>query len=240
MKKRNEEFSIKELIDLFLPKSWIILIVSLLFSLAFGSYSAFIKDETYTSSTQLMVIKKTSSQISSSDIDLASRLLDTYKIVLSTNKFLTLVVDDISNNPEHNDEGWNINNKYISSHMSFTAMSNDVFDVSITTDNPKKSYAIATAVSNTITNEELNLLAYPTDLIEVTVIESADIGVANSKNVVRNAFIGFICGAAASMVVIFLYSMFDVVIRDKKRLEESFDFPVLGVIPAFRIEEDKK
>ena len=63
-----------------------------------------------------------------------------------------------------------------------------------------------------------------------------------SKNIFTNALIGVLIGAVVSMLGIFVYSIFDVVIRDKKKLEDNFDFPVLGVIPRYDVpvEQDKE
>ena len=61
--------------------------------------------------------------------------------------------------------------------------------------------------------------------------------IKNDKNLARNTVIGFLVGVVISMVAIYLYSILDVVVRDKKRLEDNLDVPVLGVIP--RIEVDK-
>lgn len=41
------------------------------------------------------------------------------------------------------------------------------------------------------------------------------------------------------MAVIFVANMLDVTIRDKKKIEDNFDIPVLGVIPRFISEEGK-
>ena len=41
------------------------------------------------------------------------------------------------------------------------------------------------------------------------------------------------------MAVVFIINVMDVTIRDRKKLEDSFDVPVLGVIPRFITEEGK-
>ena len=53
----------------------------------------------------------------------------------------------------------------------------------------------------------------------------------NNKHEARNAVLSFLIAAVVSVVAIWVYSFFDVVIRDKKKLIDNVDVPILGVIP---------
>ena len=46
MRKRNDEFSLKEQINIFIPKLWLILIVALIFGSLMAVYSAILKEDT--------------------------------------------------------------------------------------------------------------------------------------------------------------------------------------------------
>ena len=239
MKKLNEEFSVKDLIALFVPKIWIILIVSLVVSLAFGGYSAFIKDETYTSSAKMHVIKLTSSQISASDIDYVSKVIDDYKILITTDSFLSRVMTKLESMNAYKNSGWTVSKEYIRSHMTTSVLTDDILEISVTTTDANKSHIIATAVSNVIQENSIELFAFG-DTLNVRIVHSSSISAANSKNVVRNAVIGFAGGAVVSMLAIFVLSLFDVVVHDKKKLEDSFDMPIIGLIPRFDVDEERK
>ena len=56
---------------------------------------------------------------------------------------------------------------------------------------------------------------------------------ANSKGVFRNAIIGGFAGALVTMLAVFVVSRLDVIIRNKEKIEQSFDIPILGLIPRF-------
>ena len=58
---------------------------------------------------------------------------------------------------------------------------------------------------------------------------------ANSKHTVRNSAIAFVLGFLLSAAAIWLFSMFDVVIRDASKIEENLDIPILGIIPRHEI-----
>ena len=57
MKKQREEITIKELIDIFLPKIWIVALVAVVFAGLLGGYSMFLKDDTYTSTASFIMVK---------------------------------------------------------------------------------------------------------------------------------------------------------------------------------------
>jgi len=70
------------------------------------------------------------------------------------------------------------------------------------------------------------------DAQSFTIIESPNpSNVPNSKHIVKDVLIATLCGAVLSAVVIWVISVFDVVIHDKKKIEDNFDIPILGVIP---------
>lgn len=239
MVKRNEEFSIKELISLFVPKLGLIIVVALLFGMLFGAYSAFVKDDTYTSSSQLHVIKSTSSQISASDIDFVSKVIDDYKVLIKTDMFLNFVVDEINKSDIAVKNNWKVEPAFVKAHLSTTPITDDILQISVTTNNQDKSYIVAKAISEVIKERSHELFAFG-DTLTVKVVNEATRGGRNSKNVTRNIAIGVVGGAVACMLIIFVHSLFDIVIRDKKKLEESFGLPVIGLIPKYEIEGENK
>lgn len=184
------------------------------------------------------VIKQTSSQISSSDIDFVSKVIDDYKVLITTDMFLNYVIQDIESEETYISNKWNISKSYIKGHMSTSAITDDILQISVTTDNPAKSHLIATAVSEVIRDRSRELFAFG-DTLTVKIVHASTPNSANSKNVVRNLFIGFVGGAVGSMLVIFLVAMFDIVVRDKKKLEDTFGLPIIGLIPRFDVEEEE-
>ncbi len=236
MRKRNEEFNIKDLLMLFRPFIWVICIFSLLVSLAFGGYSAFIKKDTYTSSAQFHVIKLSSTQMGTGDFDFVSKVIEDYKVLIYTDIFLDFVLDEVTANSDYKEE-WGVTRGYITSHLDIKAVTDDILQISVTTDDAIKSKIIATAVSNIIRNKSYDLFAFGKSLT-VKDLNAPTTGSANNKHVVRNSLIGFFGGMIVSMLVIFIASSFDIVIRDKKKLEDTFDIPVIGLIPKYDVGEE--
>lgn len=248
MRKRNDEFSLKELINIFLPKLWLILIVALVFGSAMAVYSAILKDDTYTSTTRIHVTKEMGYgyDYAVSDVDFATSYLETYKMVLTIPDFLSSVLARLEENQmsylleegKYEELGWNqLTPDRIRGFISCDSQQ-DIITISVTTGDPVLSRAIADSISYVFTQEDV--LAYPDDVVTVKVLQIAKTPASpNSRNVLFNTIIGVAVGAVISMAIIFVMDMFDVIIHDKKKIEDTFDIPILGVIPRFLAEEGK-
>ena len=238
MTKRTEEFSLKELVTLFIPKLWVIILVAFLASSALGVYSAMFKDDSYTSKATIHIVKQ-NSNMSSGDLDVVSKVIEDYKILVKTDNFLTYVLEDVHSSPECVKNNWKIDSSYIKRHMSAIDITDDILEISVTTDDKAKSYLLATVLSEVIVEKSVDLFAFE-DTLTLKILNHPTPNEANSKNVARNSIFGFIGGALLAMVVIFILDQFDTAVHDKKKLEETFDLPIIGLIPRYDIEEDKQ
>ena len=238
MKKQNDEINIKDLINLFLPKLWIILVCGVILAIILGGYSMFIKRDTYTSKAIIMVSKSNATSITSSDIDLSAKVIDTVEEVIFSRNFLTKICNTI--NTEHADRGWKLRPSDVSAALSVKLNDNtSIFRLSATTTDRILSKVITDTVSTHIVGESSILgefLPASYGVIDMTMLEDPREGSLNDKGTLSNALIGFLVGAVVSMVVIYLVAMFDVVIHDRKKLEDHFDYPILGVIPRYEVE----
>lgn len=238
MRKNKEEFSLKDLIGLFIPKLWLIVIVAVVLAVGLGVYSAVLVDDTYTSSSTMMIYKKNESA-STSSIAVATSRVDVYSKIIRSDNFLRLVVEDINENELYKEYNWNITPASIRGALSFSQHAEtELFNIAITTTDPLKSYAICNAISMNVETELHKIVALENGMLNTAVIDDPSAGALNDKNVVRNAILGFIAGVVLSMVAIFVHSLFDVTIRDRKKLEDEFDIPILGVIPRFVSDEE--
>ena len=157
--------------------------------------------------------------------------------MLRSDKFLKPVVAEINQI-----EGYeNITVGSVRSMMTVSQVDEtEIFSISITATNPEVACVVLKYVhENTIANiktfipNALNITAFEDP------IDAADAGsiLPNAKNEVRNAVIVFIGAAVVTVVAIWIYAFFDVVIRDKKKLADNVDIPILGVIPNHELPE---
>lgn len=246
MRKRNEDFSLKELVNIFLPKLWLIMAISLVFGAIMAVYSKWIKDDTYTSTTKIHVIKTSSGvDFGVSDIEFANSYLETYVEALTIPDFLIQVLDKFKSNGEsgafgdtYDKEGWkNLTHSDIRGYIS-ASTKQDILIISVTSPNNILSYGIADAIQEVF--GEKNFLAYPPEVVDVQTLQTPKVATSpNSRKVVLNTFIGLVVGAVLALILVFLLNMYDVVIHDKKKIEDNFNIPILGVIPRFMTEEGK-
>ena len=240
MKKQNDEISIKDLVSLFAPKLWLIVVCAVVLGMVLGGYSLFIKSDTYTSEASLMVSMKNSSSISASDIALSSMIIENLEVVIFSRDFLEVVAEDINTNETYAKQNWRVTYESLKSAITFTPNGDtSTFDLAITTSSNLLSYVIANTVIDHIMGETLaKFLPSAYSAIVMTRIESPlPTTSKNDKGVLTKTIIGLLVGSVGCMAVIYVSAMFDVVIRDRKKLEASFDIPVLGVIPRYDVEE---
>ena len=248
MRKRNEDFSFKELVNIFLPKLWLIMVISLVFGAAMAVYSKVIKEESYTATSKIHVVKKTTSSYGLGDVEFASTYLETYMEVITMPKFLTAVVEEFKTNHhmyelyegEFEAKGWqNLNYSKIRGMISCSAKQ-DILTISVTSSSSSLSYGIAKSIANVLENQELEFLAYPKELVQVKPLQTPEGHPhANSRKVVLNTLIGLVVGGVLALAVVFIINMYDVIIHDKKKIEDNFNIPILGVIPRFLTDEGR-
>ena len=224
MKKHNDEFTFQDLVRLFVPKIWIIVLVALLGTVVLGLRSEFLVKDTY-SSTVTLYSYINPGETNLNDINAAQQQVKTYEQLFKSKAFIKIVIDKLG--PEDKDKYTGLSVK-----PTFSVKqkgSTELFDVSVTSIDRDMAYAMTVAVMSTC---EENITEFIPNSSNVTVVDYPERpGSPNSKNVLRNAVIGFIGGALISMIAIFIFNLLDVTIRDRKKIEDNFDLPILGVIP---------
>lgn len=242
MKEHNDEITIKELFDIFLPKLWIIVIVAVLFAGALGVYSMFIKEDTYTSTASFIMVKTPTQHVGTSDstaittglsaseIDAMQSMIAMTEQIMETNQYTTLIREAlIEKNPEYDF----VSSAFLRKALSIKVVGEaTVFDISAITTDPQLSYDITDIVYHTfpsIIGDYYEEYSISIKVIDPPVEEIT----RNARGTIRNAFIGGVAGAVLTALIVFIVAKLDIVIRTKEKIEQSFNIPVIGVIPRF-------
>ena len=233
MIKKSKETTFKDLIEIFLPKLWLMLLVAVVFCAAISVYTLVLKDDTYTSSSIVYVYNErtNSTTTSTNDLQAAEQMVSVYNIAIKSEKFLKLVI------------GSGALSKYQLSPASIKRMisisqedEGAVFRVSITSTNPELAYDVALAITSGIETYIQGENGLVKNALLSSVLEDPSVPQApNSKNTVTKAIIAFVVGFALTAVIVWAHSFFDVVIRSAKKIEDNLDIPILGVIPKHEI-----
>lgn len=231
MKKTNGEITIKELIDLFLPKLWIVAIVGVIFAGAFGIFTA-MKADTYTSVSTFMMVKvpqsnseSTNTGLNTGEIEAMQSMIQSSQYILESKSFCMSVREQLAGYDD-------VTPEQIKSMLSVSLIDDSTcFYIATVSSDPELSKDIADIVHKLLPADIKERLPYA---IEISTLDYPEIAAsADSKNVMRNAVIGFALGFLISMLAVFLFAKFDVIIRSREKIEENFDFPILGVIPRY-------
>ena len=231
MKRKNEEISIKEIFEILRPKRWIILLISFLCAAVAFVYSEFIKDERYTSTSLVYVYSDTQQNTTTNDLNVAVTMVDVYKVMLTTDTFLTPVLNAL---PDEYDS-LNLKPSHVKGMISIQQVeTTQIIKVSVTSTNKQLAYDIACKIVE-LAPGQLDTIV-PNGLSVVTIEYPVMAETHNSKNEVRNSVIAFLIAFIISACVVWIRAVFDVKIRDTEDIETKIDTTVLGTIPTHEVD----
>ena len=229
---KNKEITIKDLISLILPKIWLVAIISVLCAGLAFTYFSFFKPQTYTSKAQIYIYSEKSDEAHTSSVNAAKGMVEVYKIMIQSDKFLSQVVSEL---PEYQD----LTTTEIRSMINVVQVNNtEVFQISITSLTPKMAFDVLDKIVDKLPDEVTRII--PNALSVKTIEDPALPKLANSKNEIRNTIVAFFVAAILTMFAILAFAFLGVKIRDKKKIEDNFDLPVLGVIPRQDIQSSTR
>ena len=90
--KKNEEITFQDILGLFLPKLWLIVIVAAVFAAGVGIYTRLTKPLTYTASTKLCLYSEDNRTTDQANINAATQNTPLYMLAVTENIFLSDVV----------------------------------------------------------------------------------------------------------------------------------------------------
>jgi len=231
MSTKKDEMSLKKILEIFLPKLWIILLVAVVCGAFFGVISAR-QQETYSSSGKYMVRKvpydyddSSTTGLNQNEIIAMQGMISNAKEIITTVDFCEEVQERVQRRT-----GTKVSVSELKSAMSVSLCNDETtcYFLKVTTTKNQLSVEIA-EVAGELLSEMFKDMGYAIAVDRIDTPRPAE--AANSKNTARNAIIGFAIGAVVCAIVVFVFSKFDVVVRSKEKLESSFDLPILGVIP---------
>lgn len=235
MNGRTVKIDIAKLIRFVLKKCWLIVLCA---ELGFGAMyirtTRFMSD-TYTASGTMYVNNGNPSMeqyqyTNQSDLDSAVRLIDTYLIVVKSEKVMKSVVNQLSDNYPGIQAG------YISSTLSMASVSETgVASVRSTTNDAKLSRDIVNAVLDVAPDEIIRVVGAGN-------IEIIDYAIApmlpDGKGAFNKGILGAMSGAVFAGCVLLTLFLMNQRIVDTKELTDNYTPPVLASIQ--RIKEDSE
>ena len=220
----NEGIDLVELAKVVLKKIWIPIIAAVAAAVLVFGYSEFILPAEYTSRTKIYVANASSDEMSYSDVQLASRLANSYKEIFKSTTVCQNVADQL--------EGA-YTAKQINSMVNVTTSSDsEIISLSVTCNNAKDAQIIASYVFQYGRQEIMRVIrAGWVEYIDEPSLPEAKSGPASK----RDALFAGVAAAAVACGIIIVMHLLSNKIKSKKDLSDTFsDIPVIGVIPVIK------
>ena len=235
MDRKVLKIDLTKLIVFVLKRCWLIVLCTELgFAAMYIRTTRFMPD-TYTASGTMYVNNGSPNIVNyqytnTSDLDSAVKLIDTYLIVVKSEKVMKAVAEQLANDYP------GIEAKYIAATLSMASVSKTgVASVRSTTNDPKMSRDIVNAVLEAAPDEIIRV-------VEAGNIEIIDYAVApllpDDRGAFQKGMLGAMAGALIACCVLLVLFLMNQRITDTKDLTENYTPPVLASIQ--RVNEDKE
>lgn len=218
--------SLREILQVFRKKIWMILLVAILGAGGMGAYTYFFVAPEYTAKATFYVTNtdKESTSITFQDINASKSLVDTYITIIKSNSTLSQVVESL---PEYN-----LTEEKILDIMNISAVNEtEIFEVAVTCTDPVEARDIVESIVDIAPREIVRVIRAGA----VSIVDSVELPTNSSWPLVKHVIWGFAGGAIFVMIIIFLVYAVDTKVHDRDVLEDAFEIPVLGVIPDLDI-----
>lgn len=217
------ELEIPELLKLLWKKAWIILLCAVIVASSVLVYTANFVEPLYTASVSIYVnnnSSQNSTAISSSDLAVALRLVNTYINILSSDRVLQAVIEKT---------GAMLTVEQLRGMLSAEAMGEtEMFWVNVTSTKPQEAADIANALAEIAPSQIA-------DIIEGSYAKVIDYAKTpthrSSPSYTKNTITGFVVGMLGAALLIVILHLTDIRIKGENDLIKAYRMPVLGKIP---------
>ena len=228
----NQEKDLIQLdIMLLLRRIWekkvLIVLVTLLFTVASLAISIFVITPQYSSTTKVYVVNQTKDEkkaITTQDVQLGSLLVKDYKEIILSNK----VMEDAAEK-----SGTGLTAKELAKKVSVDAPK-DTRIISITVQD--KDPQVASDLANTVKEISADQIKEVTKIDDVTTLEEAKAATSpSSPNILKNGILATALGFILAVAGVVLFELLDDRVKRAEDIEETMGLVLLGVVPDTKI-----
>lgn len=222
----NEEtIELRELLEILLKRKLLIIIMTVLCTVAGGLYSVFLITPMYQSETTMMVNgAKNMTDIASSldigSINLSQKLVVTYGEIVKSRIVLEQTIDSLKLDMTYGQ----LLRKTTAQQVGGT----EILKIAVQDENPEQAAVIANKISDVFVKEVMRIL-------KVNNVETIDKAIPIEKPVnvktALNIAIAMILGLMLGVFIAFVLEYMDNTIKTENDVQKYLDLPVLGLIP---------
>ena len=228
-----EELDLKEIFNLFWNKKIQIVLIVAIFMVIGVIYTLGFVTPVYKSSTTLVLAKidNQNSQtgeesITTSDVQLNSKLVSTYSELVKSKKVLRKVISNL---------GIKIDEEKIRKNISVSSVKDtELIEITVTNEDP----AIAARIANETAKVFIENVTEIYNLSNVHIVDEAEVpdspsNIHHTRDVIIFAFGGLVI----SVIYVLLLNMLDTTVKSAEDVEKLLDVPVLATIPFYDPED---
>lgn len=217
------EINLPEIIKLLAKKAWIVLLAAVICCATVLLYTVNFVEPQYAASVTMYVNNKSNQEgnaISSNDLTVATKLVNTYINIIKSDRVLDKVVAEV---------GTDIGPDSLRGMISAESLNGtEMFKVTITGKEPKLSAQLANAIADVAPAEISQIIQGSS----AEIVDRAKVPTTRSSpNYSMSAVLGFAIGAVLAITAIILAHALDVRVKSEEDLAEICSVPVLGTIP---------
>lgn len=224
--KDEIEIDLLALLRALLRHVWVVITATVVCGAIALSYTAFLMTPMYTASTLLYVnnssisVGSTKVNISAADLSAAQSLVDTYIVILKSRTTLEEIIEKT---------GVNYTYEELKDMISSGAVNGtEIFNVDVTGPDPEETELIANTIAKVLPKQIASIV----DGSSVRIVDHAVVPMKKSSpSLTKNTAMGMILGFVLSCGVIVVMELFDTLIKDEEYLIQTYDLPLLAVIP---------
>ncbi|HEX0734665.1 TPA: capsular biosynthesis protein CpsC [Streptococcus pneumoniae] len=197
----------------------IILLVALVTGAGAFAYSTFIVKPEYTSTTRIYVVNRNQGDkpgLTNQDLQAGTYLVKDYREIILSQDVL---------------EKLDIPAKTLTSKVQVTVPADTrIVSISVKDKQPEE----ASRIANSLREVAAEKIIAVTRVSDVTTLEEARPATTpSSPNVRRNTLVGFLGGAAVTVITVLLIELLDTRVKRPEDVEDVLQMPLLGVVPDF-------
>ena len=223
-KKAYETIDLLEVLNAVRQHILAIILTTLVLAAAGFGVSKFLMTPMYQASALMIVNTRQdiTSNVTSDQINSATKLVSTYSIILKSDTVLNQVIQNL---------GLSLDYQHLAERVTVSALDDtQVMKVTVTSDNPEW----ARQVCEQITQISPDVILEAVEAGSVKVISNASISPEPvSPNVSRNTALGAVAGLVISVGIVFLMVLLDNKINNEEDVSKYLDLTVVGVIPEY-------
>ncbi len=205
---------------------WAVILAIIVVGAAGFSYAKFLITPKYQANALFYVnnsnLSVGSTSISLQDLSAAQNLVDTYIVILTSRTTLNAILLDT---------GVDYTYEELKEMVSANAVNDtEVFSVNVVSDDPEEAEKIANSIAKLLPEKISNIVeGSNVKIVDYAVVPQGKI----SPSVTKYTAIGMALGMLISCAVIAVITLMDTKIHDEDYLLQTYDLPVLAVIPDF-------